>query len=88
MEWADRCDRRRFHQEHTDDMETTTSTRESRLRRSLAKHGMILRKSRSRTWTVDNHQGYMIVDADRNAVVAGGRFDLSLDDVEQWANAS
>jgi len=69
-------------------MSTTTTPRESRFRRSLAKDGMILRKSRSRTWTVDNHQGYMIVDADRNAVVAGGRFDLSLDDVEQWANGN
>jgi hypothetical protein len=66
-------------------MSTTTTVRESRLRRALARQGMILRKSRSRTWTIDNHQGYMIVDADLNAIIAGSRFDLSLDDVEQFA---
>jgi len=68
----------------TNVMSTTTTARESRLRRALAKHGAILRKSRSRTWTVDNHQGYMIIDADRNAVLAGSRFDLTLDDVDAW----
>ena len=32
-----------------------------------------------------NHQGgWQIVDAERNWLVVGERFDLSLDDVEQW----
>ncbi len=72
----------------TNVMSITTTAREARLRRSLAKRGAILRKSRARNWSSDNCQGYMIVDAHLNAVITGERFDLSLDDVEQWANGN
>lgn len=59
-------------------------TRENRLRRRLAHEGYALRKSRDRSPHVDNLGGYMIVDAGRNFIVAGQRYDLDLDDVEEW----
>ena len=57
--------------------------REARLRRRAARNGLIVRKSRLRgTPHSDDHGGYMILDANLNAIVAGQRFDLDLDDVE------
>ena len=61
--------------------------KESRLRRQLAKMGYILRKSRIRNWHGDNFGGYMIIEARYNGIIAGSRFQLSLDDVEQFVNA-
>ena len=58
--------------------------RESALRRKMRKHGYSLHKSRSRI-TPDNDGAYMIVDVGTNTVVTGSRFDLSLDDVSEWA---
>ena len=63
-----------------------TKARENRLRRRLAKMGYLLRKSRA-SESLDNFGGYMIVDAYRNYVVAGSRFDLDLDDLEQFITA-
>ena len=63
-------------------------SRENRLRRKLNSKGYALRKSRRANDAIDldinNMSGYMIVDANHNAIVAGERFDLSLDDVENW----
>lgn len=58
--------------------------REARCRRELAKRGYALHKSRVRTWNYDNQGEYMITDPDSNAVVAGERFDMTIDDVEEW----
>jgi len=61
-----------------------TARREARVRRRLWKQGSLLRKSRARTLSLDNYGGDMIVDANRNFIEGGSRFDLSLDDVERW----
>lgn len=64
----------------------TDGARVARVRRALRKHGYVLRKSRRRgAATLDDFGEYMIVDADANAVVAGSRFDFTLDDAEAWA---
>lgn len=55
---------------------------ESALRHRAAREGFSLRKSRARE-SVDNLGGWMIVDSNRNAVVAGERFDLTGEDVER-----
>ena len=34
--------------------------------------------------SADNLGGYMIVDMSRNTVAAGGRFELTLEDVREW----
>jgi hypothetical protein len=57
--------------------------REARLRRLARRGGYSLRKSRA-GFSGDNFGDFMIVDDDMNAVVAGDRFDLTLDDVEEW----
>ena len=56
--------------------------REARARRKAKAQGLLLRKSRVRTPNVDDFGEYMIVDAYRNFVVRGQRFDLTLEDVE------
>jgi len=74
----------------TDDQTTTQADvgrREAAVRRALRPEGQALRKSRARNWTLDNQGGYMIVDADRNFIVAGEKYDLTLDDVERWVAA-
>src|SRR2546423_11293348 len=60
---------------------------ERRLRRLAAHQGLALQKSRSRNFTVDNYGGYRIVDSYRNWLVAGDRFDPTLDDVEGFLTA-
>ena len=57
---------------------------ESRLRKKLAKQGYALRKSRVKNINADNLGGYMILLAYCNGVIAGQRFSMSLDDVEQY----
>jgi hypothetical protein len=55
------------------------------LRRLARKQGLVIRKSRSRSGrTLDDHGGYMLLDAGRNMIMAGSRFDLDLDDIERY----
>ena len=58
--------------------------REIRLRNWATRLGLFLHKSRARRWSVDNHQGYMITDPNRNTILYGQRFDLDLDQVETY----
>ena len=60
-----------------------TKTRENRLRRRLAKMGYLLRKSREAI-SLDNFGHYMIIDGYTGCISAGSRFDLNLDEVEQF----
>lgn len=62
---------------------TANKSLENKLRRALNKAGYVLHKSR-RSISTDNLGGYMIVDLYGNYVVAGSRFDLSLEDVDGW----
>lgn len=62
-----------------------SNARENKLHRQLSnKFGYILRKSRRRTIDIDNFCEYQIIDAYTNTIVAGEKFNLSLDDVEQF----
>ena len=63
--------------------EITEKAEENRYRRILRKQGYLLKKSR-RGLSVDNQGGYMIVEADRNYIAAGQRFDMFLDDLKEW----
>ena len=58
--------------------------REKKIRRVLEKQGYRLEKSRGGE-SIDDRGGYRIVDAQRNAIEAGERFDLSLEEVETFA---
>ena len=54
---------------------------ENRCRRKAKRLGLFLVKSKARRWSVDDHQGYRIINR-QNGVEAGEKFDLSLGDVE------
>jgi hypothetical protein len=56
---------------------------ESTIRSAAARQGYRITKSRTAEH-LNNLGGYMIVDRDRNWVVAGERYDLTLDDVAAW----
>lgn len=62
----------------------SANNQERRLRRELAKLGYTLCKSRSRNWSYDDQLGYMIVDGNNGAAIRGCRFDLALEDVQDF----
>ena len=53
------------------------------LRRLCRGNGWAMRKSRAQL-SLDNHDGFMLVNIDRNWIVAGERFDSQLDDIESY----
>lgn len=65
----------------------TEKQREDRARRRLRAQGLTVRKDRVRTWNCDHYGGYMVINAYTNYVEGGQRFDLTLEDLEQWAEA-
>ena len=72
-----------------------TKTRENRVRRQLARQGYRLQKSRTdgsvyvngvyQGENMDDRGGYRIINAEYNCVASGSNFDLTLEDVEEWA---
>lgn len=62
---------------------TVCKNKEQQLRRALNKAGYSLRKSRKQI-SIDNLGDYMIVDVFTNCVVAGSRYNMTLDDVTNW----
>lgn len=58
-------------------------TREGRLRRKYNRLGYRLLKSRTRKLHINNRGGYQLIKADRNLVVWGDKFDLSIDAAEE-----
>jgi hypothetical protein len=68
--------------------DASEKVRENRLRRMADRQGLRLVKSRRRDPRAIDYGGYMLVDVELNAVVAGaegiGRPHWSLDDVEEY----
>jgi hypothetical protein len=67
-----------------EDQDMATLRQEKRLRGLAAVWGYAIRKDRAQTLSLDHQGGYMLVDADRNCIIAGDRFDLDLGDLEKW----
>ena len=65
-------------------MQTNKAALEGRARRAAKRVGLLVRKSRQRVGTNDNHGGFCLVDPFRNAIAAGERFDLTAADVVTW----
>lgn len=62
----------------------TEGSPEQSLRRVLRAAGYTMRKSHAPI-SSDNLGGYMIVDLAGNTVAAGNRFELTLEEVQEWA---
>jgi hypothetical protein len=58
--------------------------KENRLRRQAQRLGLIIKKSMARNIGINNLMGWMIIDGQTNSVVAGSRFELNLEDVENY----
>lgn len=65
-------------------MTSDERNRATRLRRKLNKLGYTMRKTNWRRDSIDNFGGYAIIDTEYNVIVRGSRFDLDLDDVEDF----
>lgn len=60
---------------------------EDRVRRALARRGFLLRRNRCRTPGVHGYGGYMVVNAEHNAIVAGAHpwpYSLTLEEAAEW----
>lgn len=66
-----------------EEFERRERRRESSLRKKLDRRGHKLHKSRAAI-SADNFGGYQIIEMYAGYVVDGTRFELSLDDVEEW----
>lgn len=62
----------------------TPRAADARIRRAASRLQLSVRKSRWRLGSIDNHGEYQIVNPNRNAVVAGQRFEMSISDVAVW----
>jgi len=58
--------------------------RENSVRRMAKRQGLELRKSRRRDPRALDYGVFWLVDDEVNAVVAGGRYGISLDEAEAW----
>ena len=64
-------------------MDVMEVKQENRVRKLAKREGYALHKSRSQC-SADNLGDFMLVDASRNFVVLGSRFDASLEDIEEY----
>ena len=66
-------------------MDKDSKNRENKVRRRLVSQGYALKKSRAINLTPDDQGGYQIIDLQFGSIEAGERFDLTLEEVEQFA---
>jgi hypothetical protein len=62
-------------------------SREARLRRHARYLGLEVSKDRTRSLNIDHYGGFMVTDARTGVIVAGGKWDLDLDGVEDVIKA-
>jgi hypothetical protein len=67
-------------------MKTSEKVRENYLRRKSGRLGLAIKKSRVRTINLNDLGGYMVVNVQNDAVVAGPKFDLDIDEVAEVLN--
>ena len=56
----------------------------NRARYIAKKRGMTLQKSRKQILTRNDLGGYRLINSRHNSLVAGGNFDLTIEDVFRW----
>ena len=65
-------------------MNRDSENRKNKVRRRLVSQGYALKKSRAINLTSDDQGGYQIIDLQFGRIEAGERFDLTLEEVEQF----
>ncbi len=65
-------------------MKNLEKAREQRLRRLAYKQGIRVEKSRIRNATYNNNGGYRLIDANRDILIDGLLYELTLADVESF----
>jgi hypothetical protein len=62
---------------------TSTKGFENNYRRLAKRLNLKLEKSNTRNWSIDNRLGWRIVDLKNNVVIAGQKWDLTIDEAAQ-----
>jgi hypothetical protein len=65
-------------------MEKIDKVYENKLRRQAKRLGLFLSKSSGRAWSLDNQLGYRLMESSKGLVIAGERFELTIEDVEKY----
>lgn len=64
-------------------MMTSNKANENYYRRLARRLNLLLEKSRARNWAVDNRQGWRIKDTKNDAIIAGYKWDLSIEEAAE-----
>ena len=64
--------------------EVTEAALEARARRAARSAGLVARKSRWRLDTLDNYGGFNLVDPEINAVIGGGRYEWTAEEIIEY----
>jgi hypothetical protein len=67
-------------------MNNDEKVRENLSRRHAKRLDLVLIKSRARRWSVNNRQGYQIIDT-HNRILVGEKLDLDLAQVEKFLDS-
>jgi len=62
----------------------TNKVKENYLRRQAERLGLSMQKSRGKKWSVDNQLGYRVIDPYHNTIIQGEKFDLNIQEVEDF----
>ncbi len=55
-------------------------------RRQAKRLNLLLEKSRARIWSIDNRQGWRITDVNSNTIIAGHKWDLTIEEAATVLN--
>ena len=61
---------------------------EQRIRKLANRHGYSVRKDRARSYSLNHHGLFRLVNPYTNCIVMGERFDVSLEDIENFLSGS
>lgn len=56
---------------------------ENYYRRQARRLNLLLEKSRARKWGIDNRQGWRISDPKNNTIIAGHKWELTIDEATE-----
>lgn len=65
-------------------MSVEEERRENRIRKLAFRRGYRVRKDRARSLNLDHHGRFSLVDSDTGFVVRGVRFEVSLEEIENF----
>ncbi len=69
------------------DRQILVKSRDNKVRKAAKKQGFIVTRSRVKNTTCDNYGNYMIINESNNSIEYGEKFNLTLEEVENFIYA-